>query len=139
MTDLRTRSVRTLAWLGDAVFETEVRRRLAETGDWPVDRLNRACAMVVRAEAQAALLQTVEPTLNEAEQGVVRRARNAEVRGGGRATRDVKAYRSATALEALIGWWHFGGDAARVDEVLSDALAQRVTEAVERAAPIKRG
>ncbi len=33
-------SVRTLAWLGDAEFEREVRLRLARRGDYSTDRLN---------------------------------------------------------------------------------------------------
>ena len=65
MTDepLPERSVRTLAWLGDAEFEREVRVRLARRGDFPTDRLHAMKARVVCAEAQAELLATLEPVL----------------------------------------------------------------------------
>ena len=76
MTDLRGRSIRTLAWLGDAEFEREVRLRLARRGDYPTDRLHALKARVVCAEAQAELLAAIEPELDEHEAGVVRRGRN---------------------------------------------------------------
>lgn len=102
---LGERSVRTLAWLGDAEFEREVRLRLARRGDYPTDRLHAMKALVVCAEAQAQLLAEIEAGLGEAEAGVVRRARNLNHKGGGRGVRNVRAYRAATALEALVGYW----------------------------------
>ena len=54
--DLRQRSIRTLAWLGDAEFEREVRRRLSIRGDFSTDRLDKLRARIVNAEAQATLL-----------------------------------------------------------------------------------
>ena len=99
---LPERSVRTLAWLGDAEFEREVRVRLARRGDFPTDRLHAMKTRVVCAEAQAELLATLEPVLDEAEAGVVRRARNLNVKAGGRGVRSARDYRSSTALEALV-------------------------------------
>jgi ribonuclease III family protein len=131
--DLGARSVRTLAWLGDADFEREIRRRLVARGDYPVDRLDAVKALVVRAESQAALLAAIEGELDEAERGVVRRARNVSPRGGGRAQRDTRAYRAATALEALVALWFHGPDgglgrfeallAPRIEAAIDGALA----------------
>jgi ribonuclease-3 family protein len=100
---LGERSVRTLAWLGDAEFEREVRMRLARRGDYPTDRLHAMKALVVCAEAQAELLAAIEAGLDEVEAGVVRRARNLSHKAGGRGVRSVRDYRAATALEALVG------------------------------------
>ena len=139
--DLRQHSVRTLAWLGDAEFEQIVRRRVALLGDYPVDRLDRARALVSRAEAQAELVAAIEPALREEEAAVVRRARNASVRSGGRVKRDVKAYRAATGLEALVAWWVLGGPEgeARLEAVLGAHLNVAVARALERSEKPRRG
>ena len=104
------RAARTLAWLGDVVFERDVRFRIARRGDYPVDRLDAMKAEVVRAEAQSELLDVIEPDLDESEADVVRRARNAPVSASSGAKRDVHTYRRATALEALVAYWACGGD-----------------------------
>jgi ribonuclease-3 family protein len=124
--DLRQRSIRTLAWLGDAEFEREVRWRLSVRGDFPTDRLDKLRARIVNAEAQAALLAELiaAGVLREDELAVVGRARNAAVRGAIR--RSVRDYRAATALEALIGWWLYGGPTERFAELIVPAIEARI-------------
>jgi ribonuclease-3 family protein len=111
--DLRGRSIRTLAWLGDAEFEREVRLRLALRGDYPTDRLHAMKARIVCGEAQAELLASLEPELDDDEAGVVRRGRNVNLKASGRGVRDVRAYRAATGLEALVAYWCFGDPGVR--------------------------
>ncbi len=127
---LRQRSTRTLAWLGDAEFEREVRLRLSRRGDYSTDRLDKARAGIVNAGAQAALLATLleAELLSEAELNLVGRARNAAVRGGPRGRRGVRDYRAATALEALIAWWLTGDEAARFTELIIPAIEARIDE-----------
>jgi ribonuclease-3 family protein len=124
--DLRQRSIRTLAWLGDAEFEREVRWRLCARGDFPTDRLDKLRARIVNAEAQAALLAELiaAGVLSEAELAVVGRARNAAVRGAIR--RSVRDYRAATALEALMAWWLYGGQTERFAELIVPAIEARI-------------
>jgi len=134
MGDLRGRSIRTLAWLGDAEFEREVRYRLARRGDYPSDRLDAMKTRVVRAEAQAGLLQQLLASLTPEELDVVRRGRNAAApsaaRGGRRRTQD---YRAATGLEALIARWCLDGEPGRerMHHVLGPALDLAIDRAVE--------
>ncbi|PRQ05343.1 Mini-ribonuclease 3 [Enhygromyxa salina] len=125
---LRQRSTRTLAWLGDAEFEREVRLRLSRRGDYPTDRLDKLRARIVNAEAQAALLAELldAGALREDELALVGRARNAAVRGGPRGRRNVRDYRAATALEALIAWWLVGGEAERFTSLISPAIEARI-------------
>ena len=132
---LRQRSIRTLAWLGDAEFEREVRLRLSRRGDHRTDRLDKLRARLVNAEAQAELLaELIEAdALREDELAVVGRARNTAVRGGGRRSRSgskrsVRDYRSATALEALVAWWVHGGEAERFAALVGPALEARIDE-----------
>jgi ribonuclease-3 family protein len=107
--DIRRSSIRTLAWIGDAEWERTIRRRLAELGDYPVDRLERMRARLARAEAQAELLDAILPRLEPEELDVVRRARNAKFgRSGVRSDLSIRTYRAASAFEALVGWWACG-------------------------------
>lgn len=138
--DLRRRSIRTLAWLGDAEFEREVRVRLARRGDYPTDRLHALKARIVCAEAQAELLAAIEPELDEHEVAVVRRGRNVGLKASGRAARDVRAYRAATGLEALVAYWCFGEPAvrSRFETLIGPRLEAAIDAAIATLAP-RRG
>lgn len=135
------RSIRTAAWLGDAYFELELRRKIAARGDWPVARLDRVRAALSRAETQAAFLDLIADQLDETELEVVARGRNASVRSGGRVKRDVKSYRAATAFEALVCHWFEGGESGRTrfSTLLNDTIDQALDEAFRKSAPLKRG
>ncbi|MCA9654979.1 MAG: hypothetical protein H6712_06390 [Myxococcales bacterium] len=133
MIDLRQRSVRTLAWLGDVEFEREVRFRLARRGDFSTDRLDSMKSRIVRAEAQARLLERILPELRADELALVQRGRNAAPpaarRGKGRSTRE---YRAATGLEALIAGWCIDevSGRARFDALLGPLLDEAITDAL---------
>lgn len=134
-------SIRTCAWLGDAHFELDLRRRISARGDWPVARLDRVRAAVSRAETQAKLLEEIIEHLEQDEAELVRRGRNASVRSGGRVKRDVKAYRAATAFEVLIDHW-LGGDAqgqARYEALVGPVLERSIDEAFAKSERLKRG
>jgi len=131
---LLQRSVRTLAWLGDAAFERDVRWRLARRGDHPVDRLDTMKADVVRAEAQAALLEAIDPDLTEEERAVVQRGRNAKTTSL-RGKKDTQTYRSATGFEALVARWALlEGGWARYEALVVPRLEPMLDAAVERRA-----
>lgn len=128
---LRGRSIRTLSWLGDAMFEDDVRRRIAARGDLPIDRLDAIKAAVVRAESQAEMLAAIEPELDDDERGTVGRARNTAVPSSARGRRNTKDYRAASGLEALVAHWRLSGSegAAR----LVGVLAPRIEAAIDAA------
>jgi ribonuclease III family protein len=136
---LTGRSMRTQSWIGDAVFELQVRLRVAMRGDFPVDRLDAIKAEVVRAESQAALLEAVLPVLDDDEAAVVRRARNTAPPMSARGRRAMQSYRAASALEALVARWWIDGN-ARFEELLAPQLDAAITRAVElRSTKPKRG
>jgi ribonuclease-3 family protein len=138
---LAGRSVRTQSWLGDAVFELQVRLRVAMRGDFPVDRLDAIKAEVVRAERQAELLEAVLPALDDEEAALVRRARNTSPPSSARGRRAMQSYRAASALEALVArWWIMPDGQARFDALLGAHLDAAITRALElRKAKPKRG
>jgi len=122
------RSVRTLAWLGDAEFEVRVRRAVVARGDLRADRLDAVKAAVVRAESQAAALEAIWERLDEDERAVARRAKNAKVRSAPRG--DVRTYRAATAFEAVVGAWFASGRADRFEAVVGPWLERAVDAAL---------
>ena len=90
-----------LAWLGDAVWELHQRLRHCRQAGRAKD-LHRAVVSEVRADAQAAALQRLDPWLTDEERDLVRRGRNRAGRGprGG----DPAAYGQATGFETMVGW-----------------------------------
>jgi len=144
MAPLRSRSVRTLAWLGDAAYEREVRWRLALRGDYPTERLDAAKADIVRAEAQADMLAAITAELSEEELAVARRARNAAPPSSARGRKNTREYREATGFEALVAWWALeDGEATgwkRFEAVVAHRLERAIDAALARRLPqLKRG
>jgi len=126
-------SPRHLAYLGDAVYELHVRKRLL-TEAIPVEQLHRAKVSKVKASAQAAALRELMPTLTPTEADVVRRARNLKTAVPRSAS--VADYRYSTAFEALIGHLYLTQDMARLESILAavDAIMDRSAAAREPAA-----
>ncbi|MBI6545985.1 MAG: hypothetical protein HY692_04265 [Cyanobacteria bacterium NC_groundwater_1444_Ag_S-0.65um_54_12] len=106
---------RELAYVGDAVFELHVRRRLLQK-KLPQRERHRAAVARVRASAQAAVLRILEPLLNDTERAVTRRARNNK--GPVPRTIAQSTYRQATALEALLGHLYLQGQTDRLAQLL---------------------
>jgi ribonuclease-3 family protein len=102
----------TLAYLGDAVYELWVRTHLLELGHEKVKDLHKLAISYVRASTQARILQDLLPDLDEVEQQVVLRGRNAK--GGHPKNVDVVTYRHATAFESLVGYWQMIGQIDRM-------------------------
>ena len=108
-----------LAYLGDTLYDLYVRERLVREGG-RVDDLHRAAVRYVRASAQSAALERIEPMLTEEEAGVVRRARNARQTPPRNA--DIHDYHRATALEALLGALYLSGETERLRELMEVAI-----------------
>ena len=104
MRDWQEMNALTLAYLGDAVYELWVRTHMLELGHEKVKELHKQAVSYARASTQARILRALLPDLNEVEQQVVLRGRNAK--GGHPKNVDVVTYRHATAFESLVGYWH---------------------------------
>lgn len=104
-----------LAYIGDAVYELYVRTRYL----MPPKRLqdyHQQVVAQVRAETQAEQLALLQPYLNEFEQEIARRGRNA---ASGRPKRVApEVYQQATSLEALFGYLYLS-DPQRLMQLLS--------------------
>ena len=104
----------TLAYLGDVVYEIEVRKYLVKQGIYKVDDLHKAAVSLVRANTQAEFVQLIKDELTEEEQSVFRRGRNAKGQHTPKGA-TVANYKLATGLEALVGYWYLTENQSRMD------------------------
>jgi len=112
-----------LAFVGDAVFELMVRERLLIGGGMPAGKLHQASVRKVKAAAQALAYQAVCDAATDAEREILRRGRNVSLsRLPKSCTPD--QYHRATAIEALLGYLHLGGEDRRLEEVFALINAQ---------------
>lgn len=115
--DLRTYSPLTLAYIGDAVYEIIIRSILVGKGNAPVDKLSKAAAKLVRASAQKDMLHAVEEFFSEEEHDIYKRGRNAKSFSSAK-NASITDYRTATGLEALIGYLYLKGENERILKLL---------------------
>ena len=134
--DLRTYSPLTLAYIGDGVYDMVIRTILVKKGNCPVNQLHRKASSLVKASAQSAMMEAIEPMLTEEEHGVYKRGRNAHS-----ATMAKHAtmgdYRRATGFEALMGYLYLKEDFSRITELVHDGLIHlEKSSAEKKAAPV---
>jgi ribonuclease-3 family protein len=111
----------TLAYLGDAVYELYVRRRLLELGHVRVGDLHKTAVRYVRAAAQAKAVAELLPTFTKEEQDVVRRGRNAKGHAAPKGS-DAAEYAASTSFETLAGFLYLAGRYERLEQVLAAAV-----------------
>ncbi len=109
-------SALTLAYIGDAVYELFVRTYLLRDANFPVHRLHKTAIKMVNAKAQSDLYQKIKDTLTDEETAVYKRGRNTNSHPPKNA--DMVDYKSATGVEALIGYLYLKGDSNRILELL---------------------
>lgn len=110
-----------LAYIGDAVYEVMIRTRVINGGSIQVNKLHKHSAALVKASAQAALIQAIEEELTQEEHAVYKRGRNAKSATMAK-NATVIDYRRATGLEALVGWLFLREQYDRLAELVSLGL-----------------
>lgn len=110
-----------LAFVGDAVYSLYIREKLSLTTDYKTGELQRLTSQLVSAHGQSELLEKVLPLLNEEEEDIFRRGRNAK-----KATKSKNAsvaeYNRSTGFEALLGYLYISGQRERINFLLSESL-----------------
>ncbi len=112
-----------LAYMGDAVWELIVRRKIVREGNRQVNRMHHDAVRYVKAEAQAKLIRLIEPELTAREAGVYRRGRNAHSNTMAKNASMID-YRMATGFEALVGYLWLNGEEARLMSLLRLAVGR---------------
>lgn len=105
MTEAKARQLNPLsmAFVGDSVFTLYVRRRITIGCDSKAGVLHKKANEYVRASAQAAFFDMLEPDLTEAERDIARRAKNAHNNTKAK-NATIYDYKRATAFEAVLGY-----------------------------------
>ena len=111
-----------LAYLGDAVYELLIRTLVMDEGNTQPQKLHQKSSALVKAQAQAAMIRHLLPTLTEEEEAVYKRGRNAKSFTSAKHA-SIIDYRTATGLEALFGYLYLERRFGRILELLKDGLA----------------
>lgn len=111
-----------LAYMGDAVYEQAVRRRILDQGVRRADRLQKiAAGNYVNAAAQARIIRNIFDELCQDDQARVKRWRNYKPRSKPKNT-ETTVYQWATAFEALVGYFYLSGDETRLGWLLEKSF-----------------
>lgn len=110
-----------LAYMGDAVYELMIRTKIVNEGNMQVHKMHRKSSGLVKAEAQARIIKSLEPELTPEEMAVYKRGRNAK--SGTMAKHAAMIdYRMATGFEALIGYLFLTEQFVRLVELTGKGL-----------------
>lgn len=113
----------TLAYLGDAVFELEVRTYMLLHGSQKVEKLHKHVTSFVNAASQSHLVGVLENSFTGEETAVYHRGRNSKTMTPAK-HQTIADYRRATGLEAVFGYLYLKGDKARIQELLKICFAE---------------
>ncbi len=117
-----------LAYIGDAVIELRVRRRVLTHGCYRMNAVNQKVVAYVRASAQAAAYHMLEDITSEEDMAIAKRGRNAKSRHT-RKNADMTEYKLATGFEAIIGYYELTVQTEKLEQAM-DCL-YRVVEGPE--------
>lgn len=108
-----------LAYVGDAVYEVQIRDYLINKGLTKPNLLHQTATRFVSAKAQAYLIEELKQNniLSEAELTIFKRGRNAKSHSSAKNT-DPAIYKISTGFEAIIGFLHLDNQQERVDEII---------------------
>lgn len=107
----------TLAYIGDSVFDLLVKTYFVEQEDMQVQKYHKLASNVVKAHAQAEMIHALEPELTGKEMDVYKRGRNAKSYTKAKNATTID-YRTATGLEALVGYLYLKGEYGRLVELM---------------------
>lgn len=124
--DLREINGVVLAYLGDAVWELEVRKYWISKG-LNLRNLNRRVKECVNAKKQSQLYREIFPNLEEKYQMLGNRAKNGNIKSFPRSC-SVQEYREATAFEALIAGFYTDGRIDLIENTLKLCVEERKDE-----------
>ncbi|EMC00189.1 Mini-ribonuclease 3 [Streptococcus mutans] len=108
-----------LAFEGDAIYSTYIRKHLIFQGFTKPNQLHRKTTRYVSAKAQAMLITKMleAQLLSEKEEDIYRRGRNADSHTKAKNT-DVVTYKMSTGFEAIMGYLHMTEQIERLEELI---------------------
>lgn len=111
-----------LALIGDGIFEVFIRNHiLTQNMALSANKIHIKAIGYVKAKSQACIMHEIEKNLNEEEEAVYKRGRNAKSSTVPK-NADVRDYRMATGFEALIGYLYLIGDKERLEFIFKKSI-----------------
>lgn len=109
-----------LAYIGDSVYELEIRKRLINRKINKVNELQKESIKYVSAKGQATYIcKMIDMNiLTDIEIDIYKRARNSKVNSHPSNT-DIVTYKHATGLEAIFGYLYLINDFNRINYLIS--------------------
>lgn len=116
-----------LAYLGDAIYELEIRNYFIKQGIYKVNKLQKNALDYVSAKNQCKYLHYLidENILTKEEFEVVKRGRNSKINSHPKNV-DVITYKWATALECLFGYLYIEEDSFRIKELIDIIIGANI-------------
>ncbi len=101
--DIRGYSPLALAYMGDAIYDLVIRTVVVERANRSANNLHKQVIRYVNARTQAQMITALMEELDEEEEAVFRRGRNAKPHSTAK-NATAGEYRKATGFEALMGY-----------------------------------
>ena len=119
MIDMNNINILALAYLGDAIYELEIRKFLLEKNITKVNQLQTESIKYVSAINQAQYLKEMidKNFFTDEELNVILRARNHKSHKS--KSTDIVTYKYSTALEAVIGYLYYQKNNKRIEEIMN--------------------
>lgn len=111
----------TLAYIGDCIYDLVIRTIVVSKANAPVNKLHREVSSLVKANAQMRMLHAIEGEFTEEEMAVYKRGRNAKSFTSAK-NATIVDYRTATGLEALVGYLYLNNQMDRIVELIELGL-----------------
>ena len=119
--DTREVNVKTLAYIGDVVYELYIREHVISNSREQVNKLHKKTIKYVSAKAQARIVAAMDNELSDEEKDIIRRGRNAEANTVPKNT-DVVTYKIATGFESLIGFLYLEKRIERLEYIIDKSI-----------------
>lgn len=118
-------NILSLAYLGDSVYELNIREHLINKGIYKVNNLQKNALNYVTAKNQSIFINKLidNNILTEDELDIVKRGRNAKVYSHPKNT-DILTYKHATSLECLFGYLYLLKKYDRIVELIEIILEE---------------
>lgn len=111
-----------LALIGDGVYEIFIRNYiLTNNTALSANKIHVKAIQYVKAKSQASIMHKIEEFLDENEEAVYKRGRNAKSATVPK-NADVRDYRMATGFEALVGYLYLSGKKDRLEFIFEKSI-----------------
>ncbi|MBQ4530618.1 MAG: ribonuclease III [Lachnospiraceae bacterium] len=120
-TEAKSYSPLVLAYIGDGIYDLVIRTVVVNRGNTQANKLHRKTSSLVKAAAQAAMVDELLELLTEEEKSVFKRGRNAKSATMAK-NATMADYRKATGFEALMGYLYLSNQMERMVYLIKEGL-----------------